>query len=64
MGKATALLLVISLGVAWLSDKTHYAAMGVAFVVMIAFQAMVGQYIPIKNRHKPLLSEYGDTYVA
>ncbi len=63
-GKVAAFILVLILGLVWLSDKTHSVAVGVALAVVVVFQVTVGQYIPIKNRHESLLSEYGKTYVA
>lgn len=63
-GKAITILLLMSMALVWLSDKPKYASMGTVFAVVLVFQAIVGQYIPIRNRHESLLSKYGDAYVA
>lgn len=63
-GKAISFLILMGLVLTWLSDNPKYALIGSVLVVVVIFQVIVGQYIPVRNRHESLLSRYGAVYVA
>ncbi len=63
-GKSLSILILMSLVLFWILDHRNYAVLGVVFAAVLLFQAIVGQYIPIRNRHESLLRQYGEVYVA
>ena len=63
-GKVLTFVLVLISGLVLLSGKTHYLLVGGGFVVVVVFQLIVGRYLPIRNRHESLLSQFGEAYLA
>lgn len=63
-GKVLTFVLVLISALVLLSGKTHYLLVGGGVVLLIVFQLIVGQYMPIRNRHESLFSQFGEVYLA
>ena len=63
-GKTVSALILMGLVIFWFSDDRFHPVLGVVLAVVFVFQVIFGQYIPVRNRHESLLSQYGEVYVA